>query len=330
MNQVRLYDTVLRDGAQQEGISFSVSDKLKIIQKLDDLGIHYIEGGWPGGNPKDTELFLQARRLKLKNSILVAFGSTRHPGSQVEHDANLRALIEAGTSVVTIVGKSWDMQVTAVLEIGLEQNLQIIQESIAYLKFQGKTVFFDAEHFFDGYKHNAEYAKKTVAVAREAGADCVVLCDTNGGSLPHEIGVAVKDTAKNVPVALGVHVHNDGELAVANTLEAVRSGVVQVQGTINGYGERCGNANLCSIIPALKLKMGIDCISSARLSRLTEFSRYLAELANLSPSSHMPYVGSSAFAHKAGLHVSGILKWEESYQHINPEAVGNKLKVVVS
>jgi 2-isopropylmalate synthase len=328
--KVQLYDTTLRDGAQQEGISFAVTDKLKIAQKLDELGIHFVEGGWPGANPKDTEFFTKARELKLKNSVLVAFGSTRHPDSTVGKDAGLQALAEAGTKVVTIVGKSWDAHVTEVLETTLKNNLHIVAESVDFLVSNGLTVFFDAEHFFDGYKANPQYAIDVVKAAAEAGADCVVLCDTNGGALPSEILTAVKAVQEGVSVPLGIHVHNDGELAVANSLIAVLAGVAQVQGTINGYGERCGNANLCSIIPDLKLKLGIDCISDERLARLTQVSRYVAELANMAPSSHLPYVGASAFAHKGGLHVSGIMKWQDSYQHIDPSLVGNQANVVVS
>ncbi len=330
MTQIKLYDTTLRDGAQQEGISFSVADKLKIARKLDELGVHFIEGGWPGGNPKDTEFFTKAQNLKLQHSVLVAFGSTRHPDSKVDSDANLKALIEAKTQVVTIVGKSSESQATQVLEVSLEDNLRIIRESIEYIKSKGITVFFDAEHFFDGYKANAAYAVQTVKVASKAGADCVVLCDTNGGTLPSEVAAAVKAVKNAVAVPLGIHVHNDADLAVANSLTAVQAGVVQVQGTINGYGERCGNANLCSVIPGLQLKLGIECVTKEQLARLTEVSRYIAELANLSLSSHLPFVGASAFTHKGGLHVSGMMKWEDSYQHINPELVGNRPKVVVS
>jgi 2-isopropylmalate synthase len=328
--QVQLYDTTLRDGAQQEGISFSVADKLKITQKLDELGIHFIEGGWPGANPKDTEFFTRARGLRLKNSVLVAFGSTRHPDSEVGKDVGLRALVEAGTKAVTIVGKSWDAHVTQVLETTLDNNLRLIAESVNFLKSKRLTVFFDAEHFFDGYKANPEYSVQVVKSAAKAGADCVVLCDTNGGALPSEITEAVRAVQKSVSIELGIHVHNDGELAVANSLAAVQAGVIQVHGTINGYGERCGNANLCSIIPDLKLKLGIDCIADEQLTKLTEVSHYVAELANLAPSGHLPYVGASAFAHKGGLHVSGIMKWEDSYQHINPSLVGNQPNVVVS
>jgi len=330
ISKVQLYDTTLRDGAQQEGISFAVADKLKITQKLEEMGIHFIEGGWPGANPKDTEFFIKAKTLNLKHSVLVAFGSTRHPGSKVSKDAGLQALVEANTKVVTIVGKSWDLHVTQVLETNLENNLRIIAESVDFLKSKGLTVFFDAEHFFDGYKANPEYAIQTVEAAAKAGADCIVLCDTNGGALPSEIATAIKAVQKAVPIPLGIHVHNDGELAVANSLTAVQAGVIQVQGTINGYGERCGNANLCSIVPALKLKLGIDCITDEQLAKLTEVSHYVAELANLAPSSHLSYVGTSAFTHKGGLHVSGVMKWEDSYQHINPELVGNRPRVVVS
>jgi 2-isopropylmalate synthase len=330
MHQVKLYDTTLRDGAQQEGISFSVADKLKILKPLDDLGMHYIEGGWPGGNPKDTEFFEKARDIKLKNAVLVAFGSTRHPHKKVTEDILLKALLDAGTKAVAIVGKSWDLQAIHVLEIDPEENLAMIAESVEYLKSKGRIVFFDAEHFFDGYKHNPEYSIKTVAVAAKAGVDAVVLCDTNGGSLPEEIVNAINAVKKEVRIPLGIHVHNDGDLAIANTLAAVQAGVVQVQGTINGYGERCGNANLCSIIPNLKLKLKINCLAKDQLEKLTEVSSYIAELANLAPYSHMPFVGTNAFTHKAGLHVSALMKWADAYQHIDPKTVGNAARVVIS
>jgi 2-isopropylmalate synthase len=327
---VQLYDTTLRDGAQSEGISFSVVDKLHVARKLDELGIHYIEGGWPGSNPKDVEFFDKARELTLKSSVLVAFGSTRHPNGQAEADANLLALASAGVRAVTIVGKSSALQVKQVLETSLDENLSMIADSIRYLGARGLTVFFDAEHFFDGFKADPNYSLQVVKVAAEAGAQCVVLCDTNGGSLPGEIVTAVNAAKSETVVPLGIHCHNDGELAVANTLAAVASGVTQVQGTINGYGERCGNANLCSIIPALKLKMGIDCVTGEQLARLTEVSHYVTEMANLVPDPFQPYVGTSAFSHKAGLHVSGLEKWEQSYQHIEPAWVGNLPKVLVS
>ena len=330
MPSVQLYDTTLRDGVQREGISFSVVDKLHIAQKLDELGIHFIEGGWPGSNPKDVEFFDKARNLTLTNSVLVAFGSTRHPKAKVETDANLLALANAGVKVVTIVGKSSELQVTQVLETTLEENLSMIADSICYLKSKGLTVFFDAEHFFDGFKANSGYARRVLQVAAEVGADAVVLCDTNGGTMPDEITAAINAVKKQTTVPLGIHAHNDGGLAVANTLAAVQAGASQVQGTINGYGERCGNTNLCSIIPALKLKMGIDCVTNAQLAKLTEVSHYVSEVANLVPDAFLPYVGSNAFTHKAGLHVSGLVKWIDSYQHIDPSQVGNRPRVLVS
>ena len=330
MTTVQLYDTTLRDGAQQEGISFSVEDKLKICQKLDELGIDFIEGGWPGSNPKDSEFFARARNLRLTHSTLVAFGSTRHSDCRAEEDLNLQALLQAKTKVVTIVGKAWDKQVTRVLETTLEENLSMIADSISYLGTKGFRVFFDAEHFFDGFKDNPEYALQVVTGAAKAGAACVVLCDTNGGSLPQQIREAAKAAKKASPVPLGIHTHNDAELAVANTLAAVEAGVIQVHGTINGYGERCGNANLCSIIPTLKLKMGIDCVTDAQLSKLGDVSRYISELANMPHYDRFPYVGEDAFTHKGGIHVSGLIKWEDSYQHINPDLVGNRPHVVVS
>ncbi|GAF89230.1 unnamed protein product, partial [marine sediment metagenome] len=260
MSSIQLYDTTLRDGAQREGISFSVVDKLDIARKLDEVGIHFIEGGWPGSNPKDVEFFKKAQSLTLHHALLVAFGSTRRPKGKAQTDANLQALANAGVKVVTIVGKSSDVQVTQVLETSLEENLSMIADSIGYLKAKGLTVFLDAEHFFDGFKADPGYALRVLEVAAQAGADCLVLCDTNGGTLPNEITVAIEAAKKLTTTPLGIHAHNDAELAVANTLAAVNAGASQVQGTINGYGERCGNANLCSVIPALKLKMGIDCV----------------------------------------------------------------------
>ncbi len=330
MTQIQLYDTTLRDGAQREGISFTVEDKLRIARKLDELGIHFIEGGWPGSNPKDDEFFARARELNLSHAQLVAFASTRRPKIKAEKDPSLRALLEAETKVVTIVGKSWDLHVTQVLGTTLEENLGMIADSIGYLKSQGRLVFFDAEHFFDGYKANPEYALKALKAAADAGADCIILCDTNGGAMPQEVASAIAVATREAGVPLGIHAHNDAELATANTLAAVEAGVTQVQGTINGYGERCGNANLCSIIPTLKLKMGIPCISDEQLARLTEVAHYVAEIANLTIDSHFPYVGSSAFAHKAGLHVDAMIKWEESYHHIDPELVGNRWRTLVS
>jgi 2-isopropylmalate synthase len=330
LTKVELYDTTLRDGAQSEGISFSVVDKLNIARKLDKLGIHFIEGGWPGSNPKDAEFFEKARRLKLKKAKIAVFGSTRRQGIKAENDKNLTMLVEAGAKVATIVGKSSEQQVTQVLETTPEENLKMVADSIKYLKGQGLTVFFDAEHFFDGFKANHAYSLKVVKVAAEAGADAVVLCDTNGGSVPAEITEAVTAVRKLTRVPLGIHAHNDSELAVANSLAAVRAGVTQVQGTINGYGERCGNTNLCSIIPVLKLKMGIDCVTDEQLAQLTEVARYVSEAANLTPNPFSPYVGASAFSHKAGYHMAGMTKWDQAYQHIDPEKVGNRQRTVVS
>ncbi|MFQ5872513.1 MAG: citramalate synthase [Dehalococcoidia bacterium] len=327
---VVLYDTTLRDGAQMEGISLSVGDKLKIARKLDELGVHYIEGGWPGSNPKDAEFFVKAQGLKLANATIAAFGSTRKANTSVEKDSNIRALLDAQTEVITLVGKSSALHVRRVLETTPEENLDMIADSIRYLKSHGRTVFFDAEHFFDGFKEDPEYALKTIEVATEAGADCVVLCDTNGGCLPQEIADTVDRIRKDVDVSLGIHTHNDADMAIAASLTAVEHGVTHVQGTINGYGERCGTANLCSIIGNLKVKLGIDCISDEQLGRLTEVSRYVSELANLPPDHHQPYVGNSAFSHKGGMHVAAVNKLEESYQHMPPEVVGNKKRVVVS
>ncbi len=330
MPSVQLYDTTLRDGAQKEGVSFSVVDKLNIARKLDELGIDYIEGGWPGSNPKDEEFFGKAKSLALSHSILVAFGSTRQPKTKAETDANLLALANAGVKVATIVGKSSDLQVTQVLETTLEENLSMLADSIGYLRAQRLSVFFDAEHFFDGFKTNQNYALRCLMVAAEAGASCLVLCDTNGGTLPDEIIAAVEAAKRVTTVPLGIHAHNDAESAVANTLAAVQAGVTQVQGTINGYGERCGNANRCSGIPNLKLKIGIDCVTDEQLAKLAEVSRYVSEAANLAPDPFLPYVGTSAFSHKGGLHASGVSKWVDSYQHINPAQVGNRQRVVVS
>jgi len=330
LKQVQLYDTTLRDGAQQEGISFSVEDKLKVARKLDELGIHFIEGGWPGSNPKDAEFFRRSRGLHLFQAQLCAFGSTRRANIAAENDTNLRALLETRTSVVTLVGKSSEVQVARVLETTLEENLAMIGDSVGLLKSQGRTVFFDAEHFFDGYKANNAYALQTIRTAAQAGADCIVLCDTNGGTLPDDVACIVEVVGKDVSSPLGIHAHNDADVAVACSLMAVRAGAVQVQGTINGYGERCGNANLCSIIPALKLKMGVACISDEQLAHISEVSRYVSELANLAPGARQPYVGSSAFAHKGGLHVSAMTKWGQSYEHIDPELVGNRSAVLVS
>ena len=330
MARVDLYDTTLRDGAQREGISFSVLDKLHIAQKLDEFGVQYIEGGWPGANPKDNEFFHRAMSDGLKNAKLVAFGSTRKAGVSVETDLNIRALLESGAPVVTLVGKSSAPQVEKVLATSLDENVAMVVDSIRYLKSKGRTVFLDAEHFFDGYKADKEYSMRVLAAAAAAGADCLVLCDTNGGSLPDEVAGAVRVVVAAVKTPVGIHAHNDAELAVANTLAAVAAGATQVQGTINGYGERCGNANLCSIIPALKLKMGIDVIPDDKLARLTDLAHFVSEVANLAPDPFLPYVGHSAFTHKAGLHVSALSRWTFAYQHIDPAAVGNRPRTLVS
>ncbi len=325
-----LYDTTLRDGAQSEGISFSVDDKLKITQRLDEFGMHYIEGGWPGSNPKDEAFFQRARNLKLKGAKIAAFGATLKKGAQPEHDLNIQALLAADTQVVTLVGKSWDLHVRRVLETTLEENLAMIEKSVAYFKFHGREVIYDAEHFFDGYKANPEYAIATLKSAVIAGADVLVLCETNGGALPWEVQEIVEHVATRFDTALGIHAHDDCGCGVANTLAAVRAGAVHVQGTVNGYGERVGNANLCSLIPNLQLKMGKQCLPTASLKELTKLSRFVADIANLPQDKLLPYVGASAFAHKGGIHVAAVLKNEATYQHIDPELVGNQRRTIVS
>jgi len=330
MNTVYLYDTTLRDGTQREGISLSVDDKLKITRRLDEFGVHYIEGGWPGSNPKDAAYFERVRQLPLRQAKIAAFGFTLKKGNRPEEDANFQSLLEAGTPVVTLVGKSWDLHVIDVLEVGLSENLGMIGESVAYFKAQNKEVIYDAEHFFDGYKVNPEYALQTVQAAAQNGADVVVLCDTNGGTMPWEIEQIMQAASAVLDVPLGIHTHDDAGCGVANTLAAVRAGAVHVQGTINGYGERVGNANLCTIIPDLQLKLGKDCIPAENLAHLVELSRYLAEVANLPHDHHQPYVGLSAFAHKGGIHVAAMLKNERSYQHIDPTLVGNRSRTLVS
>ena len=338
---IQIYDTTLRDGTQGEGVNLSADDKLKIARRLDDFGVDYIEGGWPGSNPKDMEFFDRAQReLSLTHAKVTAFGSTCRADTDPADDPQIQLLIQANTPVVTIFGKTWDMHVTEVLRTTLPENLRMIRDSVAYLKAQGKEVVYDAEHFFDGYKTNPEYALSTLQAAMLGGADSVVLCDTNGGGLPWQVGEAIDDVRRELGldgsspiserVTLGIHAHNDSETGVANTLEAVRHGAVQVQGTINGYGERCGNANLISVIPDLQLKMGLDCVPADKLDQLTEISRYVSELANLSPESHQPFVGQSAFAHKGGTHVNAVVKNVMSYQHIEPGLVGNETRVLLS
>lgn len=331
MTQLFLYDTTLRDGTQREGISLSLDDKLKIARKLDEFGIHYIEGGWPGSNPKDVDFFRRASSLGLKQAKITAFGSTRRKDTLPENDPNLKALMDANTEVVTLVGKSWDLHVLDVLETSMEENLAMIGESVAYCKAQDKEVIYDAEHFFDGYKANPEYALATVQTAAVNGADSVVLCDTNGGALPWEVQEVVEKVVERLgKTALGIHTHDDTGCGVANALAAVRAGAVQVQGTVNGYGERVANANLCTLVPDLQLKMDYSCVPADNLKKLTELSRYVAEVANLAQDEHAPFVGGSAFAHKGGIHVAAMLKNNESYQHIDPVLVGNKQRSVVS
>jgi 2-isopropylmalate synthase len=327
---VLLFDTTLRDGTQSEGLSLSVEDKLRIAELLDAFGIHYIEGGWPASNPKDSEFFRRARRLALRQARLVAFGSTRKAGARPEADANLRALLETETPAVAIFGKSSTLHVERVLGTTLDENLAMIADSVAWLKKHGREVVYDAEHFFDGHAADPAYALRTLRAAADAGADWIVLCDTNGGSLPARVTEVVRAVRAQVTTPLGAHTHNDGELAVANALAAVEAGCTQVQGTINGYGERCGNANLVSVIPALQLKMGRRCVPPESLARLTELSRTVSEIANLNPDAHAAYVGASAFAHKGGVHVAAVEKLAASYEHVPPEQVGNRRHAVVS
>ncbi len=331
MTRIDIYDTTLRDGAQREGIAFSLADKLKITSLLDSLGISYIEGGWPGSNPKDAAYFDAVRDIPLKNARIAAFGSTCHKNNAPEDDANIRALLDARTEVVTVVGKSSPMHVHDVLQTTMENNLRMIRESIAHLKAQGKEVIYDAEHFFDGVSLDDEYALATLFAALDGDADCLVLCDTNGGCLPKDIERLcrwVQDAFPQTP--LGIHAHNDSELAVANTLVAVQIGTHHIQGTINGYGERCGNANLCSIIPNLQLKLGYDCLPDEELAQLTRVARTIAEIANLAPDHHAAFVGKSAFAHKGGIHVAAMRQNEDSYQHIRPSLIGNEQRTLVS
>jgi len=330
MKTIKLLDTTLRDGAQTEGISFTVEDKLKIVKLLDELGIHYVEGGWPGSNPKDIDFFKKATKLELQTSKIAAFGSTRRAGVKVEDDKNLAAILDSGVKAAAIFGKTWDFHVTDALKISLEENLKMIGDSISYLKSKGLEVIFDAEHFFDGYKANKKYAVQCLKAAEKAGADVLCLCDTNGGSLAYEVQSTINSVKKQVKKPLGIHAHNDSECAVSVSGMAVNCGATHVQGTINGYGERCGNANLCSIIPILKLKAKVDCISDKQLKMLTEISRHIAEIANLPLNAHQPFVGRSAFAHKGGIHVSAVLKHSGTYEHIKPELVGNERRVTVS
>lgn len=329
MPHIELYDTTLRDGAQTEGISYSVQDKLRITEKLDKLGIPIIEGGWPGSNPKDAEFFRQVRKLRLRNAQLAAFGSTRRATTAAK-DSNLLALLKAQSPFVTIFGKSWDLHAQEVLRVSLDDNLKIIADSVCFLTRRGRTVIYDAEHWFDGYKDNPSYALKTLRAAIDGGAQTIVLCDTNGGSLPHEVSRVVQILKTQLRVPLGIHTHNDSSMAVANAIAAIQAGCQHVQGTINGYGERCGNADLIAIVAILKLKLGLDCLPDAKLKELADTSRYVAEISNLAQQANQPFVGSSAFAHKGGVHVNAVMKNPRTYEHIDPTRVGNERKILVS
>ncbi len=327
---IAVYDTTLRDGCQAHGFSLSVDDKLKVARRLDDLGVEYIEGGWPGSNPRDEAFFEAARHETWRHARLAAFGSTRRPGVRPEDDANLKLLFAADTPVATLVGKASLFQVRKVLGVSPEENLAMIADSVAFLAAASREVMLDAEHFFDGYRADPDYSLACLNVAANAGARWVVLCDTNGGSLPQQVESAVKRVCAEVRCAVGIHTHNDAELAVANTLAAIEAGAQQVQGTINGYGERVGNANLCSIVPNLELKLGYRCLPPGKLAEITEVSRYVSEVGSAAHSMRLPYVGAEAFAHKAGLHVNALMKGFETYEHVPPESVGNSRHVLVS
>lgn len=330
MEKVIIYDTTLRDGTQGEGVSLSVQDKINITKKLDQLGVDFIEGGWPGSNPKDMDYFRDIKDIPLQFAKVVAFGSTRRAGIKAEEDVSLNKFVKSEVEYVTIFGKSWDFHVKEALKVSLEENLEMIESSIHFLKGYGIHVFFDAEHFFDGFKENKDYALKALKTAEKAGAETVILCDTNGGTLPYEVYDIVKEVVDAMNIPVGIHCHNDSEVAVANSLMAVRAGARQVQGTMNGLGERCGNANITSIIPNLQIKMGFDCLNGNGLEHLTEAARFVNETANLSLPNNQAFVGNSAFAHKAGIHVSAVLKNSKTYEHIDPEVVGNSRRVLVS
>jgi 2-isopropylmalate synthase len=330
MTQIQIYDTTLRDGTQSEGFTLSANDKVRVAQHLDNLGVTFIEGGWPGSNPKDVEFFERARDMQWKNALIAAFGSTCRVKGGPEDDANIKALLDSNTPVCTIFGKTWTLHVKEVLKTTHEDNLRIIEQSVAYLKANGKRVIYDAEHFFDGYKADSAYAVETLQAAIRGGAETVVLCDTNGGTLPWEVERIIRDLKLVIKTPFGIHTHNDGEMAVINSLMAVREGAIQVQGTINGVGERCGNVNLISVMANLELKMGYQCLPEGKLASLYELSHFVAEVANITPDEHLPFVGKSAFAHKGGVHVAATRRSSQSYQHVKPELVGNKMRVVVS
>ncbi len=330
MSRITIYDTTLRDGSQTEGISFSVNDKVKISEKLDELGVHYIEGGWPGSNPKDREYFQIMRRRKLRNAKLAAFGSTRRANVKADEDQNLNELIKAQTPVVTIFGKTWDLHVVDVIKTTLDENLRMISDSVGFLKKKKREVIYDAEHFFDGYKGQPEYALKTILAAQETGADCIVLCDTNGGTLPREVKAIILEIKRHLRIPLGIHTHNDLGLGVANSLAAIEAGCVHVQGTFNGLGERCGNADLCTIIGILHTKLKIKSIPEKNVSQLTEASYYISEVSNYKLPDNAAFVGHSAFAHKGGVHIDAMLKNPLAYEHVEPSVVGNHRRFVTS
>ena len=330
MTQVKLYDTTLRDGAQGEGISYSVIDKIRIAQELDRFGIHYIEGGWPSSNPKDMEFYLTMAKKRLTHAQMVAFASTRRPNTKAEQDTNLLGVLKSQAKVAAVFGKTWDLHVRDVLKTSLDENLAMIRDSVRFLVSQGLTVFYDAEHFFDAYRANSDYALQCILVAQEAGAASIVLCDTNGGTITSEVFKVVSQIRPKVKALLGIHCHNDSGVAVANSLVAVEAGCEIVQGTINGYGERCGNADLIPIIANLKLKMKIDCISDGQLKNMTHVSRFVAEISNMRIRNEQPYVGESAFAHKGGVHINAVMKNPCSYEHIEPDLVGNRRRILVS
>ena len=327
---IEIYDTTLRDGSQAIDVAFSVDDKVRIAHKLDDLGVHFIEGGWPGSSPKDIEFFKAIKRDPLTHAKVVAFGSTRKAALRVQDDPNLQALLDAGTDVITIFGKSWLLHVSTALGISRAENLDLISDSISYLRSWDRSVIYDAEHFFDGFRADPDYAVQTLQRAEEAGASRLVLCDTNGSALPWEVREIVTAVSKTIKAPIGIHAHNDGEMAVANSLMAVRSGATHVQGTINGIGERCGNANLCSIAPSLALKMGRECLTHEQLKKLRDVSHFVCEIANLLPDKRQPYVGEAAFTHKGGVHIHAVEKHPTTYEHIVPEAVGNRRRLLIS
>lgn len=328
--RVSIYDTTLRDGTQGENVNFSVEDKIRIARRLDEFGIDYIEGGWPGSNPRDRDFFEAAKSLDLKHAKLAAFGSTRHVKNKVDEDENVRQLIESETPVVTIFGKSWNLHTERALRVTEEQNLEMIESTVAYLKSQGREVVYDAEHFFDGYEGSRDFALRTLEAAQKGGADILVLCDTNGGTLTGRLSEIVSDVIASVGGPVGIHTHNDSEVAVANAIAAVELGCSQVQGTMNGYGERCGNSNLVSAIAGLQLKLKHECVPTDKLPQLTKLANYIADTANLQVPNGAAYVGRSAFAHKGGIHVSAVLRDASTYEHVEPETVGNQRRVLVS